>query len=264
MEIKNLLDNLGIIEVELHNYSHIFLCLDYDGTLTPIKRHPDLALIPNDTKELLQKISDKSNSTVAIVTGRSYRDIFSKVKLEGIYYAANHGFELCGPGLNKKFIGDNRIIELKNICDELKNRLYLFRGVWIENKGTTASIHYRQANKEDFDGIKQTMNEVLINYEGYHIVEGKRVYEIRPSSEWNKGKAVMLLTEHLFGKSWNKKVCIIYVGDDQTDEDAFKLIKDFGIGIKVAGNAGNNTHAGYILKNIEEVTLFLKFIKKLP
>lgn len=89
------------------NYSYVgfshklALLLDFDGTLSPIAPHPDLADLPNETRAVLQRLSNHSDVFIAIISGRSVENVQKKVGIEGITYAGNHGLEILHPDGSK-------------------------------------------------------------------------------------------------------------------------------------------------------------------
>jgi len=260
--ILPILGTLDTLEHQINKFNRFFICLDYDGTLTPIISHPDEAVLSGNMKTILDDISNIGNTYVTIVTGRSYTDIRQRVMLDNIYYAANHGFEIHGPDISRTFTDSQWQMKLQEMCSVLNTNLNRYKGVWIEPKGLTASVHFRQADENELDNIEESFFEVLKNYENYFISKGKKVFEIRNTSEWNKGKAVSFLGRYLFGDAWEKTVFTMYIGDDTTDEDAFRLIKKFGTGIKVTGKEFNNTHARYFLRTVSQVEDFLSWFLK--
>jgi len=77
------------------------LLLDYDGTLAPIATHPDLAILPLETKNVLQRLSNMSDVYIAIISGRNVNNVKSMVGIDGITYAGNHGLEILHPDGSK-------------------------------------------------------------------------------------------------------------------------------------------------------------------
>ncbi|RKY88799.1 trehalose-phosphatase, partial [candidate division KSB1 bacterium] len=215
--LKDLFEYLTLVKNEINRHSILFLCLDYDGTLIPIKDHPAKAIIDNEKRKIIRSISGKNDVKIIIATGRSYEDIYNIIKVDGIYYISNHGFKINGPDLSEEFVEPGWEIRLREMCKEIEKKLSCFEGVWIEFKKLTASLHYRMAYKSEVNDIKKTFFETLKNYVDYNIIEGKMVYEITNFSGWNKGKAILFILKHLFGNLWKKKVFIIYIGDDNTD-----------------------------------------------
>ncbi len=243
----------------------IFLFLDYDGTLTPIVESPDKAIISRKTMEILRGLSKNPHCKVAIISGRALKDIKNKIGLEGIIYAGNHGLEINDPKIKFKTPVSMRYMAiLKKIKTILKKKLSKIRGVIVEDKGLTLSVHYRLVDKKDVWLVKTIFHETLAYYivsNKIKIRPGKKVLEIRPPLEWDKGKIVLwLLTRLKF--VFGKEPCVpIYIGDDTTDEDAFRALKNTGLTVFV-GDPGN-PHAKYYLRNTQEVTEFLGQILKI-
>lgn len=244
---------------------NVSLFVDYDGTLTPIVKTPDKAVIPQETKAVLKNLSKNRHCRVAVISGRALKDIKNKIGLKDIVYAGNHGLEIEGPGVRFKVPVSLRYkIALKRIKGILRKRLSKIKGIIVEDKGLTLSVHYRLADKKDERLLKVIFREAL----GYYIAgnkikirPGKKVLEIRPPLEWNKGKIVLWLLarrRHLPGGKNNTPV---YIGDDVTDEDAFMALKDIGVTVFVGGPG--KTGAKYYLRNTREVTRFLEQILKI-
>lgn len=243
----------------------IFLFLDYDGTLTPIVQSPDKAVIHRTTIEILRGFSKIPNCRVAIISGRALKDIKNKIGLEGIFYAGNHGLEIDGPKLKFKTpVSLGYMTTLKKIKNILKKKLSKIKGVIIEDKGFTLSIHYRLVDAKDVRLVKTIFHEALAHYivsNKIKIRPGKKVLEIRPPLEWDKGKIVLWLLARL-KFALGKEPCVpIYIGDDITDEDAFRALKNTGLTVFVGHP--ENSHAKYYLKNTQEVTEFLGHILKI-
>ncbi len=143
----------------------IFLFLDYDGTLTPIVESPDKAIIPRKTMEILRDLSKIPHCKVAIISGRALKDIKNKIGLEGIIYAGNHGLEIDGPKIKFKVpVSPGYMTILKKIKAILKKKLSKIRGIVIEDKGLTLSVHYRLVDIKDVWLVKTVFHETLAHY----------------------------------------------------------------------------------------------------
>lgn len=252
--MEYLFDNWGAVEKALE--SRALLLLDYDGTLTPIVERPELATLSPDMKELLRRASQLH--PLGIVSGRPLAGIKGLIGLDGIYYAGNHGFEISGPGV--EFINPEaqrvRPI-LAKLCGDLQARLGHIKGAIVEDKGSTASVHYRLVARAEFENLKGIFEEVVgphIDSGEVRVTQGKKVFEVRPNVEWDKGKAALRIIELVDPK---RELTPFYVGDDRTDEDAFLALGDKGITILVSGEP-KESHAKFFLKNVGEVETFLR------
>jgi len=243
----------------------ILLFLDYDGTLTPIAETPEKAVISREAKDLLNKLSKKSHCSVAIISGRSLSDIKTIVGIEDIIYAGNHGLEIEGPKIKFESQVSLRLKSIiRHIYEDAVNKFSKIKGVLIEDKGLTVGVHYRLVDEKDIQGFLSIFNEITDPYivrDKIKINSGKKVYEIKPPVKWDKGKVVLWLLARQQFISGEKNVFPIYIGDDITDEDAFRALKRKGLTVFV-GEPGNSK-ADYYLKNTEEVIKFLRLISDL-
>ena len=215
----------------------VLLFLDYDGTLTPIVETPDKAVISQNTKDLLDELSTSPRCRVAIISGRSLSDIKGLVGLKDIIYAGNHGLEIEGPKIKFESQVSPRLKSIiSHIYEDMVSKLSKIKGVLIEDKGLTISVHYRLVEKKDIQEFLSIFTEVTDTYivrDKVKINSGKKVYEIRPPVIWDKGKVVLWFLarqQFLLGKN---KILPVYIGDDVTDEDAFKILKRKGLTIFV-------------------------------
>src|SRR4030042_233704 len=240
----------------------VFLFLDYDGTLTPIAQTPDKAVISKEKKDLLGRLSNNPNCKVAIISGRSLSDIKALVGIKSIIYAGNHGLEIEGPKIKFESRLSPRFKSIiRDIYKDAVGRFSKIKGVLIENKGLTLSVHYRLVDKQDIQEFLKILAEITDPYivrNKIKINSGKKVYEIRPPVMWDKGKIVLWLLSRQQFLLENNNILPIYIGDDTTDEDAFKALKKKGLTIFVGEKASPG--ARYYLKNTEEVTELLRLI----
>jgi trehalose 6-phosphate phosphatase len=262
--MQYLFDEWAGIARRLKAANHILLLIDYDGTLTPIVDRPELAVLSHETRKLLQKLIRNRRYTVGIISGRALSDLKSKIGLDDLIYAGNHGLEI--EGLGSSFL-EPVAAEMQPFLGILHRALSAtmkgIRGVFIENKGLTLSVHYRMTDDKEEVRVKDAFQRVTdpLHVTGkIKITQGKKVYEIRPPVDWNKGKAVAWLMAKLKDIDRKRKILPVYLGDDLTDEDAFKIIdKIEGISI-VIGSDNINSAAPYFLKSPEEVAELLKML----
>jgi trehalose-phosphatase len=244
--------------------NHILLVSDFDGTLTPIVDRPELATLIPDTNRLLRALSKNRRYTVGIVSGRSLADLKEKVDVEGIIYAGNHGLEIEGFGKNfLEPIAEEVRPFFQLLSQVLMTALKGVKGVLVENKGLTLSVHYRSVDDSDEHMVKDVLAKVTnpLSVTGrIRITRGKKVYEIRPPVDWDKGKAISWLIAKFKESRKMGGVLPIYLGDDLTDEDAFKVIEASG-GISIfVGDGNTKSLARYFLKSPQEVIAFLRML----
>jgi trehalose-phosphatase len=128
-------------------------------------------------------------------------------------------------------------------------------GAQLERKHFSVAAHYRNVNTSDASKVAQAVEAVAARHRELRKIDGKKVYELLPRIEWDKGKAVMWLLKALGLERENVRP--IFIGDDKTDEDAFRALKERGVGILVSEQV-QVTAATYWLKNPEEVECFLR------
>src|SRR5690554_128304 len=229
--------------------------LDYDGTLTPIVSRPEDAVISEEMRDTLRQVADAF--TVAIITGRDTQDVKDFIQLDNLIYAGSHGYSISGPGglFKEHEKGEEIISELDKIEKELEKEFSgKTEGVQVERKRYAIAVHYRNARESDVSIVYDTVKRMLEKYDGFKQGEGKKVVEVKPDIDWHKGKAVLWILDAL-GLDNRDRYLPIFIGDDITDEDAFRTLKDDGLGILV-GTHGQETDAHYSLKNVFQVKEF--------
>lgn len=262
--MKHLFEHWNELSGQIQN-CYLMLFLDYDGTLTPIRDKPEQAKLLTSHRKTLNDLVKLEGVCVSIVSGRSISDVKKLVDVSGIIYVGNHGLEIKGPRIDYKH-PDALIKEktLAEIAAELKKTLKI-RGVIIENKKFSLSVHYRMVGHDKIESAKSSFLKIVTPYVDRKLVkltEGKKVWEVRPEIVWNKGAAVLWLIARLMANT-NKKAFPIYIGDDRTDEDALEVLAKNGMGIRVTSKLDETTHAEYFLTTSNEVFDFLKRIKNL-
>lgn len=238
----------------------LLFCLDYDGTLTPIVDKPSLAKLSKAQKEILRKLARSRGVIIAIISGRRLADVKHLVGLANIYYAGNHGLEIIGPELKKIHPKARQAIPaLQKILNKLQRELTGIKGVLWEDKKFSLSLHYRLAKPRDWPRLKEALKQTVKPFlNKVCITHGKMVLEVRPKVKWDKGLAVLWLLKKL---SRGRQITPIYIGDDQTDEDAFRALKSKGITVKVGRTA--KTLAQYRVKDVSEVYKFIQSMLQL-
>ncbi|MDP8253360.1 MAG: trehalose-phosphatase [Candidatus Kaelpia aquatica] len=206
--------------------------LDYDGTLTPIVAKPELAVLSKDMREIIKELISKY--TVAIVSGRGREDVENLVNIEGILYAGNHGFDIKGPDLSMtQPDAEEAIPAVKEAIAYFKDKLSSIDGLLVEEKKFSVAVHYRLVDEDKYlNVIEDEVNRVVAKFKFLRLMHGKKVFEVLPNIYWNKGCAIRWIVDAL--KLSFKDNLIVYIGDDTTDEDAFRAIRSRGCSILVA------------------------------
>jgi trehalose 6-phosphate phosphatase len=237
----------------------VVLFLDFDGTLAPIRKAPSLAVMPQRTKGILASLARRPEFVVGLATGRTRADIVRKVGLKGLFLITNHGFEISRgktrwvhPAAKRARPG------LTRCAAALRRSLRAVRGTLIEHKGYTLSVHFRNVSKAGVPIVHQTVAELLLQYgDSLKSAAGKKVLEIRPRVLWGKGHAALRVLQSL---RRSPSPLVLYIGDDVTDEDAFRLLPRGAITIAVGRY---RSAALYRVKNPGDVVRFLQVVNNI-
>jgi alpha,alpha-trehalase len=233
--------------------------LDFDGTLAPIVKRPEDAAMSNELRETLNQLARRY--PVAIVSGRDRMDVEQKVGLLEAIYAGSHGMDISGPdGLEMTHLeATQKLTELDSAEQELRKRLDTTDGVQIERKRFAVAIHFRNARADREADIRAIVKQTRDNQKDLRLTGGKKVFELRPDIDWDKGRAVLWLLDAL--DEGRDKLAPLYIGDDLTDEDAFRALADAGVGVLV-GDHGKTTAADFKLGSPSDVHELLERMVK--
>jgi trehalose-phosphatase len=198
--------------------------LDIDGTISPIAPRPGDAIIPAATHDALRQLVALPGVVVSLVSGRSAADSWRLAGLPGAWVVGNHGLELRDP--------DGRLTTPQKVRPyeaAIADAARLLRpieltvpGAMVENKRWTLSLHYRLVEPSATQALIERASEVAREL-GLRVMEGKKIIELRPPVDVNKGTATTLLAERL--GALRDGASVMYAGDDRTDEDAFRALR---------------------------------------
>ncbi|QCN94803.1 trehalose-phosphatase [Azospirillum argentinense] len=229
--------------------------LDYDGTLTPIVERPDLALLDESVRAVIRRLAGLC--PVAVVSGRDLEDVARHVGIDDLIYAGSHGFDIRGPGLRTQ-IGEEYLGDLDAAEAELLRRLHGVEGALVERKRFAIAIHTRRVAPDRKASVGDAVRDVAAAFPTLRVTGGKEIHELRPNVPWDKGKAVLSLLDTL-GLA-GPETLPLYLGDDETDEDAFRALaargEGRGVGIRVMDPPAFSA-AGWSLKDPVEAGAFL-------
>ncbi|MEE8359643.1 MAG: trehalose-phosphatase [Candidatus Omnitrophota bacterium] len=229
--------------------------LDYDGSLTPIVKRPELAVLSGKMRDAIKKLSEKH--TVAIVSGRMREDVQKLVSIEGVFYAGSHGFDIQGPGFSLiQPEAEETIPLITRVTGALKEEFGNVEGVLIEDKKFSVAVHYRLARAKEIPRIRNRVNEIVERNRKLRFMSGKKVFEIIPDIRWSKGMAMRWILKAL-NIGW-ADASVVYIGDDVTDEDAFRMLRTRGTSILVSKKAKVSAANFYLTSPQEVKNLFEK------
>jgi len=249
-------DNLDLLKRKISEAERTLLFLDYDGTLAPFKADPLSAFALPETEKNLKKLEKSSNYYLSLVSGRKVNELKKMIDLRHSNYAGSHGLEidmvfkeeLIYPYQNQKI----DVLSKKNY-QKVKEKFLQTESVELEDKGFGFALHFESELKQ-----KEATKELKVLFENtaYQVLSGRKILEIRPAG-WDKGKAVNYISQQIKVHLDLNNVLRIYIGDDRTDEDAFKALKD-GITVYVQNEDNLNTEAEFYLKDPADTAELLK------
>jgi len=246
-------------------HAYCAVLLDFDGTLAPIVPEPDAARPSPSMQMVLDTLTHHPRYRLAIVSGRALDDLRRRVSNDGWYLAGNHGMEIEGPGGRFDHPDAQRTRpQIMALAQDLRGDLGDIPGAFVEDKGMTLSVHYRQVPAAYVSQVTDSVLKCTGPTVAAGILTlraGKAVIEIRPHVPWDKGEAVRWIVARLAQEVAVGPLLPLYLGDDETDEDAFRAVATSGIGI-VVGNDRSYSAAQYYVQSVDEVERFLRVLHK--
>jgi trehalose 6-phosphate phosphatase len=223
------------------------LCaFDFDGTLAPIVPHPDHAYLPEETRALLLRLAELA--PVAIITGRAVDDIANRLGFEPDFLIGNHGLEGV-PGWEAEAARHEEYSRQWRAALERAIAERRFdEGIFVEDKRYSLSIHYRET--ENHEEIERQLEEFFTSLQPPpRVVAGKAIYSLMPEGAGHKGSALEQLMRQTGARS------AIYVGDDVTDEDVFRLQRPDVLAVRI--DEAPDSAAEFVLHGTAEIRLLL-------
>lgn len=253
--IPNLATRRCEVADRLLQVTGLLVGIDFDGTVAPIVANPETARMTSECRTAVERLSSHPRAAPAIISGRELTDLIDRVDIPGVVYVGNHGLELLrGESIELHREAANRRPAVRRAVDLISHRLSGINGWEIEDKRFTASVHVRQVAPSSVEKIRSVVNSSVREVEGeLRVVSGREVIEIRPAIDWDKGSVLEYLSQFAPSR-WGT----VYIGDDITDEDAFRAVSDDGIGLLVGARERSN--ADYRLSSQAEVAPFLEWL----
>ena len=241
-DVKKELERMKVIYLDENTLSSIkskynksgkrIFLIDYDGTLTPIAKLPEMALLNENTEGILKTISSDKRNTIVIVSGREREFMDKQFRNLSVVLIAEHGYFIKYPQGEWENNAEINLNWKKKIAPILMNYTDRLNGSMIEEKHASLVWHYRNADEEvaslRINELKDDLIEILNTESKLQMLEGNKVLEVK-SILYDKGTAAAGLLNK------DKYDFILAIGDDKTDEDLFRVIPKYGITIKVGG-----------------------------
>jgi len=242
--MKYLFEEEGLRMLEAFCYADSLLAFDFDGTLAPIVADPEQAKSSTQTIEYLRSLHE--NTVLVVISGRGRQDLIDRLPFKVDFAIGNHGLEGLPSSTGSLDIAADMT---RKWHEKLKIALQKMPGVVIENKSFSLAIHYRQAT--DKRKVKIKLLELAAELSpSPRILLGKYVVNLVASGAPHKGVALLELMLK------TGKRAAIYVGDDENDEDVFRLGEESLLTIRVGQD--DNSAALFYLKNQGEIDKLLR------
>lgn len=250
--------NWNKIKKRIKKAENILLFLDYDGTLAPFRADPLKASALPQIEKSLECLQASNNYYLSFVSGRKLSQLKKMLALEEVNYAGSHGLEI-DLSFKKGIIypeQENEIYQLsRKKYQQVKEKYSDVEEIKIEDKGFGLALHF--TSEEKLKEVELKLKSIFKD-SAYQLLAGRKILELRPRG-WDKGKTVDFITAEINKYYQLKNRLRIYIGDDSTDEDAFKVLQK-GITVYVQNEDDLNTEAEYYLKNPQDTAELLKKI----
>jgi trehalose 6-phosphate phosphatase len=221
--------------------SNVLVVFDYDGTLAPIAPTPGKARMRASTRRLLKRAA--TIYPCVVISGRALADVSRRLAGVPLWtVAGNHGVEPWGAA-------GSYAARVRRWTDILGRRLAARSGVVVENKRYSLAVHYRNAGNRR--RARQAIEDAIADIRGARIVGGKAAVNLVPRGAPHKGIALERARRLLACDT------AVYVGDDDTDEDAFRAAPSTRL-LSIRVGRARRTRAGHYLRNQAEVDELLE------
>ncbi len=242
---RHLFDRWAEVHARLKAAKHIPLFLDFDGTLTPIRRRPGEVRLGVHVRRTIAHLARSPRFMIYLISGRRLKDLRRRAPIPGVGYLGLHGWE-------RERGGKELSVEPLQAAQKVVVRsLGPLDGIWVEDKGLSFVVHYRGASKSATQSARTRLRQALKPFaDRLRVLSGKKVWEILPNEVAGKGEAVRDILREL-----RRPALPVYIGDDTTDEAAFKVLPR---GITARVGPARRTRASFRLRGPEEVWSFLE------
>ena len=239
---------------------NLALLFNFDGTLSHLVTHPDLAICPPETLDLLSAFSELPRALVGIISGRGLHDLKSKVSLPNLVYVGTSGLEMeLGEQVTVHPKAARFAPVLASAGEAASLAIRPFAGAWIERKPFSFAVHYRQVRRDEIALCKQCLAIQLGRFSGVlDCLDGSKAMEVSPAIGWAKGEALSAVITH-----YGQDAIPLYAGNDVSDAGAMKAVAKLG-GVSIGVGHFAPLEAQYPIRDVESLTEHLaEFLAKL-
>lgn len=215
--------------------SHLLLLCDFDGTLCEFNPDPQAVYLDDRRRALLGRLAARPCCTVGLVTGRRLADVRTRAgDIGDVYIAGFHGLEIDSP--RASFVHPDATAAsaaMKAIAGQVDPFIRRLPGVFIEDKGLSIALHYREAEPAHHvvaQSVFVDAARVDLDAGRLRLLPGSCVVELLPDTSWNKGSAVEWILDRVHQEE-GAPVVPVYIGDDVTDEPALAAVRSTGVAI---------------------------------
>jgi trehalose 6-phosphate phosphatase len=238
----------------------LWLFLDYDGTLVEFSRSPEIIQPHPKVVALLKRLAQLSRIRLAVVSGRRLSDLQALLPVEGIFLAGTYGVELVTPQGERIQREDYGLVRpyLEQLKPQWQEIIAGRKGYYLEDKGWALALHARFAPEKEatrlISTVQQTLDQEMITGP-FRLIKQKKFLEVS-TAKANKGTTVSFLLNSFPLAN----ACLLYIGDDANDSEAFETIHaSGGLAIAVAQYFGYIRSSGgdYVMKSPKAVRKWL-------
>lgn len=205
----------------------LFWFFDIDGTLAEIRERPDLVVVPPSRRMLLQQLSHRPQTVVGLASGRPLKDIdqlIPEAAQAGWPVIAAHGALVREGGTVRLRLAQDALEAVRRLGEEIRPLVAEYPGSLLELKTGALAWHWRLLDPAQLPALTAALDRLLQHYPSLRRHSAKMAWEVRPFPGPNKGEAIEEIVRGHAGGDWPSTACLIVVGDDATDEEAFRWL----------------------------------------
>jgi len=237
--------------------------IDYDGTLAPIVARPELATATDEVVACVERLAEHPRDLVAIVTGRSVEDLWERARTRRTWVLGRHGAQIAAPGGEARLadgLDEARLVDglsaVRAGLEEALGEIAGADGAFIEDKGAGFALHTRGVSIDTERALRDRLGTLAAELDTHVLLRGKRVLELRPRGV-DKGQAFTALRA-----AHAPRAQPLYIGDDTTDEDAFRALGPDAVTIRVSDDPQVASAARYRVDDPAGALAFLSAVSR--